>query len=68
MNEQHRIRKETVTLQELPYDPARMVREALPVVLAMTLFLTSAGYIAYRMMSSYNYNQRWKDYDDCGVG
>lgn len=64
----HEIRKEKVSLQNVEYDPIRMIRSGLPVLVAMMLFLTSAGYIAYRMMSSYNYNKRWQDYDECGLG
>ena len=64
----HEIRKEKLSLQNVEYDPIRMIRSGLPVLVAMMLFLTSAGYIAYRMMSSYNYNKRWKDYDECGLG
>ncbi len=45
-----------------------MLRTAIPVVGALFLFLISAGYIAYRMISNHNYNERWKDYDECGLG
>ncbi|MGN0642810.1 MAG: hypothetical protein ACI4JJ_06655 [Huintestinicola sp.] len=41
---------------------------AAPIIGALFLFLASAGYIAYRMISNYNYNERWKDYDECGLG
>lgn len=44
-----------------------MIRTATPVVVALFLFLVSAGYIAYRMISNRNYNERWKDYDECGL-
>ena len=41
-------------------DNARiMIRTAAPVVAALFLFLVSAGYIAYRMISNRNYNERW---------
>ncbi len=43
-------------------------RVSTPIVLALTLFLASAFYIIYRMVSDYNYNERWKDYDECGLG
>ncbi|MCM1578503.1 MAG: hypothetical protein NC078_06885 [Ruminococcus sp.] len=46
----------------------QMIRTALPIIGALFLFLVSAGYIAYRMVSNYNYNERWKDYDECGLG
>lgn len=57
-----------MTIERLEYDPMRMIATGLPVIGAMMLFLMSAGYIAYRMMSSYNYNKRWKEYDECGLG
>ncbi|MGN0665165.1 MAG: hypothetical protein ACI4KF_01430 [Huintestinicola sp.] len=46
----------------------KLIATAVPVVGALFLFLVSAGYIAYRMISNYNYNERWKDYDECGLG
>lgn len=39
-----------------------------PIVAALLLFVASAFYIVYRMVSDYNYNERWKDYDECGMG
>ena len=45
-----------------------MLRTVLPIVSALFLFLISAGYIVYRMVSNHNYNERWKDYDECGLG
>ena len=39
-----------------------------PIITALFLFLASAGYIVYRMVSNYHYNERWKDYDECGLG
>lgn len=48
-------------------DTRIMLRTVLPVVSALFLFLVSAGYIAYRMISNRNYNERWKDYDECGL-
>lgn len=45
-----------------------VIRTAIPVFGALFLFLVSAAYIAYRMVSNYNYNERWKDYDECGLG
>lgn len=45
-----------------------VIRTAIPVIGALFLFLVSAIYIAYRMVSNYNYNERWKDYDECGLG
>ncbi|MGN1090531.1 MAG: hypothetical protein ACI4Q6_09040 [Huintestinicola sp.] len=49
-------------------DTRKLIRTAVPIIGALMLFLISAGYIAYRMISNYNYNERWKDYDECGLG
>ena len=46
----------------------RLLYVSAPIITALFLFLASAGYIVYRMVSSYNYNERWKDYDECGLG
>lgn len=48
--------------------PNGFLRTAVPVISALAVFLLSAGYIAYRMISNHNYNERWKDYDECGLG
>ena len=34
---------------------------------AMVIFLVSAGFIAYKLMIAYRHNERWKDYDECGM-
>ena len=46
----------------------RLFYVSAPIITALVLFLGSAGYIVYRMVSNYNYNERWKDYDECGLG
>lgn len=45
-----------------------VITTAIPIIGALCVFLASAIYIAYRMVSTYNYNERWKDYDECGLG
>ena len=59
--------KKKITAVEVNYDPIRMIKTSLPIFLALFAFLASGAYIAYRMVSNYNYNERWKDYDECGV-
>ncbi|MBP1546117.1 MAG: hypothetical protein J6A37_05915 [Oscillospiraceae bacterium] len=49
-------------------DSRTMIRTAVPVAAALFVFLVSAVYIALRMISNHNYNERWKDYDECGLG
>jgi hypothetical protein len=49
------------------YDPRKLFKASVPVFVALFLFLASAAYIIFRMVSNYTYNERWKDYDDCGV-
>lgn len=46
----------------------KFLRISAPIVGALFVFLSSAIYIVYRMVSDYNYNERWKDYDECGLG
>ena len=46
----------------------RLLHVSFPIITALFFFLVSAGYIVYRMVSNYNYNERWKDYDECGLG
>lgn len=46
----------------------KFFRISAPIVVALMLFLSSAFYIIYRMVSDYHYNERWKDYDECGLG
>lgn len=43
------------------------LRTALPIAVAATSILVSAGYLIYRAVSAYKYNERWKDYDECGL-
>ena len=56
-----------------PFNPKRKItlfeylRAAIPVAAALVLFLSSAAFIIYKAISAYNYNERWKDYDECGI-
>lgn len=34
---------------------------------ALILLVASAGYIVFRMMSNKAYNEKWKDYNECGL-
>ena len=54
--------------QEERMNALKFIHVTAPIVTALFLFLASAGYIVYRMVSDYNYNERWKDYDECGLG
>ncbi len=45
-----------------------LVSTIVPVVSALTIFLVSAIYIACKMLSNYRYDEKWKDYDECGLG
>ena len=48
-------------------DTLNYFRTALPVSAALVLFLVSAGFIAYKLIIAYRHNERWKDYDECGL-
>ena len=43
------------------------LRTAVPVSAALVLFLVSAGFIVYKLITAYRHNERWKDYDECGM-
>lgn len=57
MNEQIESRNDTI----------KYLRASLPIAAAMVIFLMSAGFIAYKFVLAYRHNERWKDYDECGV-
>ena len=42
-------------------------KSALGVIVALAIVVASAGYIVYKMMSTKAYNEKWKDYDECGL-
>lgn len=42
-------------------------KSALGVIAALAIVVASAGYIVYKMMSAKAYNEKWKDYDECGL-
>ncbi|MBQ8780169.1 MAG: hypothetical protein IJZ72_00640 [Oscillospiraceae bacterium] len=42
-------------------------KNALPICAAIALILTAASFITYKLISEHNYNERWKDYDECGL-
>ena len=43
------------------------IRTAVPISVALALIFSAAGFIVYKLVSEYNYNERWKDYDECGL-
>lgn len=48
-------------------DTINYLRTAIPVSAALVLFLVSAGFIVYKLVTAYRHNERWKDYDECGI-
>jgi flagellar basal body-associated protein FliL len=42
-------------------------KSAITVIAALALVVISAGYIVYRIFSENAYNEKWKDYDECGL-
>jgi hypothetical protein len=40
---------------------------AVPVAAALAVIFVAAGFIVYKSISLYKYNERWKDYDECGL-
>lgn len=43
------------------------MRSAMPVIGALALVVAAVGYIVLRFLSERAYNEKWKDYNDCGV-
>lgn len=39
-----------------------------PTALSLILIIGSVVYIVFRTMSNRAYNEKWKDYDECGLG
>lgn len=48
-------------------DREEFLRSAIPVAAALFLLMSSVAYIVYRIVDNRNYNERWKDYDECGL-
>lgn len=38
-----------------------------PIVIALFLVIGSVAYIVGRSISERSYNEKWKDYDECGL-
>ncbi|MBQ2823199.1 MAG: hypothetical protein IJF18_01310 [Oscillospiraceae bacterium] len=43
------------------------MKTAVPVCGAIALIIAAIGFIIWKIVSDYNYNERWKDYDECGL-
>ncbi|MFT3951141.1 MAG: hypothetical protein QM689_04195 [Oscillospiraceae bacterium] len=37
------------------------------IMVALVLVVASTGYFVYKYMSTKAYEERWKDYDECGM-
>lgn len=48
-------------------DSITYIKAAVPIAAALVVFLLSAGFIAYKFILAYRHNERWKDYDECGL-
>lgn len=48
-------------------DTIKYLKASIPIAAALVIFLLSAGFIAYKFILAYRHNERWKDYDECGV-
>ena len=53
--------------KEAPESVIDYIRSVLPIAAALVVFLVSAGFILHRFHSARLYNERWGDYDECGV-
>ena len=43
------------------------MRTAISVSAAIAVILAALSFIVYKIVSAYNYNERWKDYNECGL-
>ncbi len=43
-------------------------RKVNPVLGAIIVVIVSIAYIVCRTVSNHIYNEKWKDYDECGLG
>lgn len=43
------------------------MRSTMPIVTALIMIIGAVGYIVLRFMSERAYNEKWKDYNDCGM-
>ncbi len=39
----------------------------IPILTALVCGVASVAYIVFRMMSNKSYEEKWKDYDECGI-
>ncbi|MCM1227429.1 MAG: hypothetical protein NC320_08400 [Clostridium sp.] len=39
----------------------------IPILLALIGGVVSVAYIVYKTMSNKSYEEKWKDYDECGI-
>lgn len=59
--------KNTKTIADERKETLEYIKAAVPISAALVLFLVSAGFIAYKFVLAYRHNERWKDYDECGI-
>lgn len=58
----YKLKKNPEFLQRL-----NNIRATIPMIVALTLFATSAAYIIFRTLDNRAYAEKWKDYDECGL-
>ena len=52
---------------DIEKEKKKAFKSAIPVVCALLLVVASVAYIIYRTFSERAYNEKWKDYDECGL-
>ncbi|MEG0614451.1 MAG: hypothetical protein RR540_01745 [Oscillospiraceae bacterium] len=45
----------------------KALKSAVPVVCSLFLVVASVAYIIYRTMSNRAHEEKWRDYDECGL-
>jgi hypothetical protein len=63
------MKKEKTALKSVPGDDNLFVfiKKYLPLAAALLVFLMSAGFIFIKLVAAKRDNDRWGDYDECGI-
>jgi hypothetical protein len=63
------MKKEKAVIKTVPSDDNIFVfiKKYLPLAAALLVFLMSAGFIFIKLIAAKRDNDRWGDYDECGI-
>lgn len=49
------------------YTSRKIIRDSLPMLVAIFIAIASVCYIMFKSWSNKIYVEKWKDYDECGI-